>query len=89
MLFRSGLHELLEGFAVVPFQRRGVVLWDKEQDLHGMQLGMRRLPLGKLDGRDAQGPDVRLQQQSTASYTLGGGPQFWSQRTGRGTNPLR
>ena len=38
-----------------------------------MQLGMRWLPLGKLDGRDAQGPDVRLQQQSTASYTLGGG----------------
>ena len=28
---------------------------------------------GWPDGRDAQGPDVRLQQQSTASYTLGGG----------------
>lgn len=37
-----------------------------------MQLGMRRLPLGKLDGRDAQGPDVRLQQQDTVSYTFGG-----------------
>lgn len=37
-----------------------------------MQLGMRRLPLGKLDGRDAQGPDVRLQQRNTASYTFGG-----------------
>ena len=37
-----------------------------------MQLGMRRLPLGKLNGRDAQGPDVRLQQQDTVSYTFGG-----------------
>lgn len=30
LLVQTGLHELLEGFAVVPFQRRGVVLWDKE-----------------------------------------------------------
>lgn len=37
-----------------------------------MQLRMWRLPLGKLNGRDAQGPDVRLQQQDTVSYTFGG-----------------
>lgn len=30
LLVQTGLHELLEGFAIVPFQRRGVVLWDKE-----------------------------------------------------------
>lgn len=34
-----------------------------------MQLRVRRLPLGQLDGRYAQRPDVRLQRQGAVSDT--------------------
>lgn len=60
LLVQTGLHKVLEQPAVGALQRRGVVLWDEEQDLHGVQVRVRWLPFGELNGRDAQGPDVSL-----------------------------
>lgn len=62
LLVEAGLHKLFERFAVVALQRWRVVLWDEEENLHGVQLRVRRLALRQLDGRDAQRPDVGLEQ---------------------------
>lgn len=60
ILVKARLDELLELARVVARQLRRVVLGDEEEYAHGMQLRVGRLALGKLDGRDAQRPDVRL-----------------------------
>ena len=56
----AGLHELLEGLAVLALQRGWAVLGNQEQDAHGVEVRVWRLPLGQLNGRDPQGPDVSL-----------------------------
>ena len=62
LLVEAGLHKLLQRLAVVALQGGWVVLWDEEEHLHGVELRMRGLAFGQLDGRDAQGPDVGLRE---------------------------
>ena len=65
LLIQTGLDELLQGFAVVAFQGGRVVLWDEEQDFHGVHFRVGRFPLGQLNRRDTQGPDICLQDTIT------------------------
>lgn len=46
-------------------QRGWVILGNQEQDSHRVEVRVWRLPLGQLDGCDAQGPDVSLDRYHT------------------------
>ena len=59
-LVEANVYEFLALFGIVPSQLGRVVFGNEEQDSHGVHLGVGGLPLGQLDGRDAQGPDICL-----------------------------
>lgn len=49
---------------MVALQRGWVILGNQEQDSHRVEVRVWRLPLGQLDGCDAQGPDVSLDRMA-------------------------
>ena len=61
ILVQASLDKLFKLLRVIASELRRIVLGDEEEDAHRMQVGIRRLSLGKLDGRYAQRPDIRLQ----------------------------
>lgn len=60
VLVEASFCELFEAFGEITSQcwRRG--FGDVEEHSHWMHVGVRRFPLGELDGRDAQRPNIRL-----------------------------
>lgn len=50
---------------MVALQCGWVVLGNQEQDSHRVEIRVWRLPLGQLNGCDAQGPDVSLESYHT------------------------
>ena len=87
---KTECHELLEELGEVALELRGVALRDEKEDSHGVEVSVGWFPLGQLDGRDAQGPDISLkwkrQESSNRSFfrtvSLGHSPQFSDQDTG-------
>lgn len=61
IFIETSFDKLLKLFGVIARQLRRIVLWDEEEDAHGMQIGIGWLPFGKFDSRDAQRPYVRLE----------------------------
>jgi hypothetical protein len=57
---QAELHKLLEGPREIAFQPRRGVFRDQEKHLHGVNVGIRRLAVGKLQRCDAQRPNVSL-----------------------------
>lgn len=57
----TGLGELFEALGEIATQRRRGRLGNMEEHSHWMHVRVGRLPLGQLDGRDAQRPDVSLE----------------------------
>lgn len=54
VLIEASSNELFEGSRVVPCQFWRVVLWDKEEHTHWVEIGMRGLPLCQLNRCDAK-----------------------------------
>jgi hypothetical protein len=86
------IDELLERRREVALQRRRWVLWDEEEDLHGMYVGVWGLTVGHLECGDAERPDVRLAVVARLPDDLGRHPEGCAHesvllRHGRGELP--
>lgn len=51
---KAGLRELFETLGEIAIERRWGSLGNMEEHAHGVHVRVGRLPLGQLDGRDAQ-----------------------------------
>lgn len=88
VLVEAGLGELFEALGEVARQRRGRRLGDEEEHPHGVHFRIGRFPLGQLDGRDAQRPNVRLVGVQNHTINKGltkmdlgeGGSDIWQKR---------
>ena len=60
ILVETSFYELLELFGEGSCELGRVVLRYEEEDPHGVEVGVGRLTLRQLDGRDAQAPHVSL-----------------------------
>jgi hypothetical protein len=70
IFIETSFDKLLKLLGVIARQLRRIVLWDEEEDAHGMQIGIGWLPFGKFDSRDAQRPYVRLETSTHRKMSL-------------------
>lgn len=64
VLVEAGLGELLETLGEISPERWRGILGDVEQHSHRVHVRVGRLALGKLDGCDAQRPNISLRRQT-------------------------
>ena len=75
VLVQAARHKLLEGTRVSSLELGRVVPGNEEEDPHGVEVSVGGLPVGQLDRRDAQRPNVRFGVIGGLLDDLGGHPE--------------
>lgn len=60
LLAQTKVDKVFEGLAEVTLELRRRILWNEEENFHRMDVGIRGLSIGELEGGDTKRPDVGL-----------------------------